>query len=81
MRLSRVVTGEFKVQPVKPDELAVTVHCMNGSRWLGSDGIPMYFLKRCFDVICHVILCMVNTSLVTGTVPDSWKLAFDPTRL
>ena len=76
VRLPRVVTGNFRVQPVTLEELAVTVHCMNDSRSIGPDGIPMYFLKRCFDVICHVILCLVNTSLVTGTVPDSWKTAF-----
>ena len=76
VRLPRVVTGEFRVQPVTPEELTATVRCMNGSRSMGPDGIPMYFLKRCFDMICHVILCLVNTSLVTGTVPDSWKMAF-----
>ena len=36
----------------------------------------MYFIKKCFGAIAHVILCVVNTSLVAGVVPDSWKLAF-----
>ena len=75
VRLPRVVTAAFRVQPVTPDELCLTVQSMNGSNACGPDGLPMHFVKKCFHALSHVILCMVNTSLVTGIVPDSWKLA------
>ena len=71
VRLPRVLTAAFSVQPVTPDELCLTVHSMNGSKACGPDGLTMHFVKKCFDAISHVILCMVNTSLVTGIVPDS----------
>ena len=76
VRLPRVGTGAFQVQPITPDELRLAVFTMNNSRAWGPDGLPIYFIKKCFEAIAHVILCMVNTSLVTGVVPDSWKLAF-----
>jgi len=51
---------------------------MNGSGALGSDGVSMMFFKQCFNVsyvFAQVVLCIINTSLVTGVVPQSWKLA------
>lgn len=41
----------------------------------GVDGIPTVFLKRTFTVIGHVILNVVNNSLLTGRVPEIWKTA------
>ena len=76
VRLPRVGTAAFQVQPVTPDDLWLTVLSMRNSRACGADGLPMHFVKKCFIAVAHVILCMVNTSLVTGIVPDSWKLAF-----
>ena len=35
----------------------------------------MHFAKQCFGAAGHVILSIVNTSLATGIVPESWKLS------
>ena len=48
---------------------------MNSGGACDADGITMKFVKSCFDAIAHVILCVINTSLVTGTVPAPWKLS------
>ena len=61
VRLPRVGTGAFKVEPVTTDELRQTVLGMNGSRACGPDGIPMHFIKKCFDAIAHVILSVLLT--------------------
>ena len=56
-------------------ELHATVLGMNSSGACDADGLTMRFVKSCFDAIAHVILCLVNTSLVTSTVPKPWKLS------
>ena len=75
VRLPRVGTDRFRVRPVTPAELQYTVANMNNSGACGADGLPMEFFKKCFGAISHIVLCIVNTSLVTGIVPDSWKVA------
>ena len=35
----------------------------------------MRFVKLCMPSLCHVITCIVNTSLITHDIPDSWKVA------
>ena len=75
VRLPRVVSDTFSVQPVSIDDLYATVTSLNSSNACDTDGLTMSFLKKCFDAVSHVILCLVNTSLVTGTVPKSWKLS------
>ena len=70
-------TAACQVQPTTPDEPWLTVVTMNNGRACGPDGLPTQSVKKCFGgAIAHVVLCMVNTSLVTGVVTDSWKLAF-----
>ncbi len=39
------------------------------------DPIPSSLLKTCIDIVLPVLTKMVNLSLETGTVPESWKLA------
>ena len=48
VRLPRVLTAAFSVQPVTPDELCLTVHSMNGSKACGPDGLTMHLVKKCF---------------------------------
>ena len=48
---------------------------MRSTGTCGIDGIPTVFVKRTFAVIGHIVLHVVNNSLITGYVPDSWKTA------
>ena len=41
----------------------------------GSDNIPPLFLRRCADVLAPSLTNIINSSLTTGVVPDSYKLA------
>ena len=75
IRLPRVVSDGFTVRPVTGAELQDTVSSMNSSGACGADGLSMAFFKKCYSAIWHVVLCIVNTSLVTGVVPESWKVA------
>lgn len=73
--LPRILTCSFKVSTVSYDELRRTVRTLRNTGTCGIDGLPTIFVKRTFTVIGHVILNVVNNSLHTGHVPDSWKKA------
>ena len=75
IRLPRVGSDGFAVRPVTGAELQDTVARMNSSGACGADGLSMAFFKKCCSAIWHVVLCIVNTSLATSVVPDSWKVA------
>ena len=75
VRLPRVATCQFQVQPVTLEELHCIVMDMNRSSACGAVGLSMRFVKQCFDAAGHVILSIVNTSLVAGIVPESLKLS------
>ena len=74
VRLPRVSTGSFTVTPVTPDYLRSVVGRMNGSSACGADGLCIRFIKMCVDSLCHVLSHIVNSSVTSHTVPDSWKL-------
>ena len=74
IRLPRVSTGRFEVEPITPERLFSTVAQMNGSPTCGADGLSMRFLKMCLPSVYHVITHIVNSSLTSHTVPRSWKL-------
>ena len=69
-RLPLISTAQFRVRPATMGELRSTVLCMNISGVCNADGIKMKFLKFCFGAIAHATLCVINTSLVTSTVPS-----------
>ena len=69
------MTCSFKLAPVSFDVLRRTVMTLRNTRTCGIDGMPTLFVKRTFTVIGHGILNVVNNSLMTGHVPDSWKTA------
>ena len=73
--LPRVCSEQFRVQPVSLECLTHTVQSMSNSKSCGDDGLPLIIIKRCFPVLGPIILCIVNTSIVTGTVPTSWKMS------
>ena len=42
----------------------------------GPDGVPAILLKKCKDVLSHPLACLWQKSLLTGEIPDIFKLAF-----
>ncbi len=42
---------------------------------VGLDGISMRFIKDALRVIAFYLTCIINTSIVTGIFPTSWKQA------
>ena len=76
VRLPRVATGRFQVAPISPDDLCRVVGRMRNSAACGSDGLCIRFIKICLPSLCHVITHIVNSSLASHHVPDSWKLTF-----
>ena len=73
--LPRVLTCSFRVGPVSMDDLYSALITMKSSSSTGLDGISVYMLQRCFNGMGHALLDVVNSSLVTGTVPSEWKHA------
>ena len=75
VRLPRVATGRFQVAPISPDDLCRVVSRMRNSAACGADGLCIRFIKICLPSVHHVITHIVNSSLASHHVPDSWKLA------
>ena len=75
VRLPRVMTCSFILEPVTFEELWSTVCMMKASSSCGEDGVSVKLIHKCFRSIGHVLLDVVNSSLTTGLVPDSWKHA------
>ena len=75
VRLPRVMTCSFSLESVTLEELWNTVRMMKASRSCGEDGVSVRLIQKCFWSIGHVLLDVVNSSLTTGSVPESWKHA------
>ena len=74
-RPSRVVSGAFRVYPATLPELSHAVRHMSASRACGDDGITIAMIRMTFPVIGPHLLHIVNESIVSGTLPDEWKVA------
>ena len=73
--LPRVMTCSFKVMPIDFDTLCITLAHMNKSKSLGIDGISIDLLQKFFFGIGLPLLDVINSSLVTASVPAAWKHA------
>ncbi len=65
----------FRPHPVGTETVILTIKSLNETSSVGSDGIPMKFIKDALYVIAFYLTCIVNTSIVTGIVPTAWKHA------
>ena len=74
VRLPRMSTGSFVLAPVTPSHLRSVIGRMNSSSACGADVMCVRFIKMCIDSLCHVLSHIVNSSIASNTVPDSWKL-------
>ena len=75
VRLPRVSTGRFALRTIGLGELRRVLARMKSSTSAGVDGLCIKFIKMCLPSVGSCILRIVNTSLRTGTVPDSWKVS------
>ena len=75
VRLTRVHTGNMNIVPISLDQLKRTLFSMQNKDSKVEDDIPVHIFKLCFEIIGKTLLQIVNTSLVTETVPSSWKRA------
>ena len=65
----------FKPQPVDVNTVILTIKGLNETSSVGSDGIPMKFVKDTLYITAFYITCIINTSIVTGVFPATWKHA------
>ena len=66
---------QFRPQPVDICTVILTIKHLKESKSIGSDGIQLSFIKDSLYVTAIYLTCIINTSIVTGIVPDAWKHA------
>ena len=69
------IVSAFRPEPVDTNTVILTVKDLNATSSLGTDGIKLRFLRDALSVIVPFLTCIVNTSLVTGVFPETWKYA------
>ncbi len=62
-------------EPVDTNIVILTVKDFNATSSVGSNGIGLQFIKDAPCVTVPFLTCIVNTSLVTGVFPETWKHA------
>ncbi len=65
----------LRPQPVDTDTVVLTIKDLNETSSVGSDGIPMKFIKEPLCMIAFYITSIINTSIVTDVFPTGWKHA------
>ncbi len=65
--------NNFRPQPVDTDTIILTIKGLKDTSSVGCDGIPLTFIKDSLFAIAFYLTCIVNTSIVTGIFPSTWK--------
>lgn len=73
--LPRVLTCSFKVQPIDLDTLCINLATMRSSKSTGVDGISIHLLQKFFFGLGFPLLDVINSSLISASVPAPWKHA------
>ena len=73
IRLPRVCSSRFEVQPVDIDTLLTTVSDMKASSSTGTDGVSVRMIQTCLTGLSYPLLHVVNTCLTTCDIPLPWK--------
>ena len=73
IRLPRVPSCGFKVSPISSDDLCITLGSMKNSSSVDSTGFSVALFQKFFFGLQYVLRDIINSSLITGLVPDSWK--------
>ena len=61
--------------PVSVETVINTVTNLSNKNSCGADGISSRFLKDSLPVLAFYLTVIINTSIVTGVVPEKWKYA------
>ena len=72
-RLPRVPSCGFRVSPISENDLCITVANMKKSSSIDSTGFSIAMFQRFFFGLQHVLCDIINSSLISGVVPDAWK--------
>ena len=75
VRLPRVNAGALTLTPVTLDQLKRVIFAIPNKNSCIDGDIPLKILKLSFGIVGRYLLRIINTSLVTETVPESWKRA------
>ena len=67
--------SRFRPQPVSVETVFKTVMNLKNKNSSGFDGISIRFLKDSLPVLAFYLTVIINTSIVTGIVPEKWKYA------
>jgi len=65
----------WRPEPVHPYDICRAISLLNNTNATGDDGIALRYIKDSLLVTSSYITIMINTSIVTGIVPKSWKHA------
>ena len=74
-RPARVCAAALDLHPVTLAELSDAMCRLRPSSSVGTDGVPLHVIKKCFPVIGPHFLHIVNRSIVTQVFPTAWKIA------
>lgn len=75
VRLPRVHTGRLNIIPVTLDQLHTVLFSLPNKDPCVPGDVPVKILKSCFNYIGNLLLQIINCSIVTESVPSSWKCA------
>ena len=70
-----VTSSVLRLEPATLPELSLALSRLSSSRAVGHDGVPLHAIRSCFPVIGPHVLHIVNSSILSSTFPDTWKLA------
>ncbi len=68
---------KFRPQPVDVSTVVLTIK-LHAAESFGSDLISLRFIKDSLCITAYYITIIINTSIVIGIFPDSWKHALVP---
>ena len=66
---------KFRPQPIDVNTVILTIKHLNSTKSFGSDNISLRFIKDSLFVTVFYLTHIINTSIVTGIFPDTWKHA------
>ena len=67
-------SGQAQDRCITLPDLILTVSRLSASRAVGADGMPMAAIRSCLFAVGPLILHLVNSSISSLTIPDSWKV-------
>ena len=74
-RLPRVHSDSLRLVPVTLEELRRTIFSLPNKTSVADGVVDIRLMKLAFPIIGRVLLQIINCSIVTESVPESWKTA------